>query len=198
MKIQQPNNPITQQPNNPITQQPNNLSTPLHLPWRVVQTRSRSEKKVAGWFDRLGIEYYLPLQKRKKQWSDRVKTVEEPLFSGYIFARFGESDRYSLLCTAGVVRIVSFGGTYAEMPEEQIKALRQMDYLDSDVIVVEAGLITGQDVMISSGPFKGLEGKLLRHDGKGKLLIEITAIGKGVVIELGRTKVTVRPHAEFA
>lgn len=187
-----------QQPNNPITQQPNNLSTPLHLPWRVVQTRSRSEKKVAGWFDRLGIEYYLPLQKRKKQWSDRVKTVEEPLFSGYIFARFSENERYPLLCTAGVVRIVSFGGTYAEMPEEQIKALRQMDYLDCDVVVVEAELITGQDVLISSGPFKGLEGKLLRHDGKGKLLIEITAIGKGVMLELGRTKVTIRPHAEFA
>ena len=32
-----------------------------------------------------GIESYLPLKKVLKQWSDRKKWVEEPLFRSYIF-----------------------------------------------------------------------------------------------------------------
>ncbi|WP_373513807.1 UpxY family transcription antiterminator [Persicitalea sp.] len=162
-------------------------------PWRVLQTRSRSEKKAAALLQKMGIELYLPLQKRRKKWSDRVKIVEEPLFSGYIFAKFTEELRYPMLNTPGVVRIVSFGGAYASVPEAQIEALRQLAYLDNEVVVVDAGLLPGQEVRIASGPFKGFHGRLVRHDGKGKLVIEIVAIGKGIVLELGRTKVAALP-----
>ncbi len=159
------------------------------LPWRVVQTRSRSEKKAAAVLEGLGMQVYLPLQKRKKQWSDRVKVVEEPLFSGYLFVRFSEAQRYPMLNCAGVVRIVSFGGTYAYIPESQINALKKMDYLDYEIEVVDSELIVGSEVLITSGPFKNQSGRLIRHNDKGKLLIEIAAIGKGILLELGRTRV---------
>jgi transcriptional antiterminator RfaH len=132
---------------------------------------------------------YLPLQKRKKRWSDRVKVVEEPLFAGYLFARFTEAQRYPLLNTPGVVRIVSFDGAYASVPDAQINALQQMAYLDNEIEVVDSELVVGSEVFISSGPFKNQSGRLIRHNGKGKLLIEITAIGKGILLELGRTRV---------
>lgn len=170
---------------------------PPEKPWRVLQTRSRSEKKVAERLIRLGVAYYLPLQKRKKQWSDRVKVVEEPLFPGYIFVQFLEVQRYPLLNTDGVVRLVSFGGSYAEVPQAQINALRELAYLENDVEVVDAGLQPGQNVKITSGPFKDLEGRLVRHNGKGTLLIEILAIGKGILLELGHTKVSTR-QMEFS
>ncbi len=161
----------------------------------MLQTRSRSEKKVAERLTRLDVLHYLPLQKRKKQWSDRVKIVEEPLFPGYLFVQFPEAARYPMLNTDGVVRIVSFGGNYAEVPESQINALRELVYLENDVTVVDAGLQTGQQVKITSGPFKDLEGKLVRHNGKGTLVIEIAAIGKGIVLELGNTKVSAQRRA---
>ena len=165
------------------------------LPWRVLQTRSRSEKKVAERLDRLGVAYYLPLQKRKKQWCDRVKVVEEPLFPGYVFVQFGEASRYPMLNTDGAVRVVSFSGQYAEISQAQIEALRKLSYLENEVTVVDAGLQAGQSVQITSGPFKGLEGKLIRHNGKGSLVIEIAAIGKGIVLELGNTKVSAQRKA---
>lgn len=165
------------------------IATSEPLPWRVVQTRSRSEKKAAALLETLGVQVYLPLQKRKKQWSDRIKVVEEPLFSGYLFVRFSEAQRYPMLNSQGVVRIVSFGGTYASVPEEQITALLEMAYLDNEIEVVDAELVPGKEVFINSGPFKNQSGRLIRHNGKGKLLIEITAIGKGVLLELGRTRV---------
>lgn len=166
--------------------------------WRVLQTRSRSEKKVAERLARLEVACYLPQQKRKKQWSDRVKIVEEPLFPGYLFVQFDEALRYPMLNTDGVVRIVSFGGRYAEVSDAQVNALRELTHLENDVTIVDAGLQAGQLVKITSGPFKDLEGTLVRHNGKGTLIIEIAAIGKGVVLELGHTKVSARGKSAVA
>jgi transcriptional antiterminator RfaH len=158
-------------------------------PWRVVQTRSRSEKKTAAFIEAMGVKSYLPLQKRKKQWSDRTKTVEEPLFPGYLFAQFAEGQRYLLLNAPGVVRIVSFGGQYASVSDAQIDALQKLAYLDSEVVVVHEELACGQEVFITSGPFQNMSGRLIRHNGKGKLLIEFSAIGQGLLVELGNTKI---------
>ncbi|CAG4999752.1 Transcription antitermination protein RfaH [Dyadobacter sp. CECT 9275] len=162
------------------------------LPWRVVQTRSRSEKKTAAYIQAMGVKLYLPLQKRKKQWSDRTKVVEEPLFPGYLFAQFEEGQRYPVLNTPGVVRIVSFGGEYASIPDAQIDALQNFSYLDNEVLVVNNELLSGQEVLIASGPFKNLSGRLVRHNGKGKLLIEFVALGQGLLVELDRTKLILR------
>lgn len=159
------------------------------LPWRVIQTRSRSEKKAAAFIKAMGAPVYLPLIKTKKQWSDRVKLVEEPLFPGYLFARFDEAQRYPLLNMPGIVRIVSFGGTYASIPDVQIDALQKFRQQDSEVITMEMGVIPGQEVFIASGPFKNCSGRLVRHNGKGKLLIEFTAMGQGLLLELGHTKI---------
>jgi transcription antitermination factor NusG len=162
------------------------------LPWRVVQTRSRSEKKTAAFLEAMGVKSYLPLRKQKKQWSDRIKVVEEPLFPGYLFAQFAEVQRYPLLNMPGVVRIVSFGGEYASVPGAQIDALQNLSYLDNEIVVINSGLVSGQEVFIASGPFRNLSGRLVRHNGKGKLLIEFVAIGQGVLIELDRTRIIPR------
>ncbi|HCY90719.1 MAG TPA: antitermination protein NusG, partial [Chitinophagaceae bacterium] len=47
--------------------------------WYVVYTRPRWEKKVALNLAQKGIEHYCPLNKVRKQWSDRKKMVLEPL-----------------------------------------------------------------------------------------------------------------------
>ncbi|HEV3249719.1 MAG TPA: transcription termination/antitermination NusG family protein, partial [Puia sp.] len=48
--------------------------------WWVVYTKPRWEKKVNQFLTEKGMESYCPLNKVRKKWSDRVKTVEEPLF----------------------------------------------------------------------------------------------------------------------
>ena len=39
------------------------------------------------------IESYCPLNKVRKKWSDRMKTVEEPLFKSYVFARVNDEEQ---------------------------------------------------------------------------------------------------------
>ncbi len=157
--------------------------------WFVLQTRSRFEKKC---YDQLllhGISVFLPTQKVKRKWSDRIKEIEAPLFSGYIFIQFEEKDRYTILNIRGVVRFVSFGGTYATLNEKQIETIRKLEKLETSIDIVDIELFSGQEVLISSGPFKGLEAKIVHHNGKGKLLLSVESIGQGVLLEIGRTKI---------
>ena len=59
--------------------------TPEELPWYVLYTKPRNEKKVAQRLSEAGYTVYCPLQKVRRQWSDRTKVVEEPLFTSYLF-----------------------------------------------------------------------------------------------------------------
>jgi len=157
--------------------------------WYVLQTRSRFEKKCFEQLSLEGISVFLPTQIVKRKWSDRIKEIETPLFSGYIFIQFEEKDRYKILNTNGIVRFVSFGGKYATLNEKDIETIRKIEKLGTSIDVVEIELLNGQEVLINSGPFKGLEAKIVHHGGKGKILLSVEAIGQGVLLEIGRTKI---------
>lgn len=157
--------------------------------WYVLRTRSRYEKKTFEALLNLGISAYLPIKKTKKQWSDRLKVVEEPLFSGYLFIQFHEKDRYSILNLPGVVKFVSFAGNYATVRSSQIQAIKTMLLNENTIEVVDTELYSGQKIRITSGIFKGIEAVLVHHNGKGKLMLKVDAIGQGVLLEIGRTKI---------
>ena len=71
--------------------------------WYVITTKSRTEKKVSLGLAKLGIDHFLPLQKHLKQWKDRKKWVEVPLFNSYIFVHTIEQFRNEVFEVAGVV-----------------------------------------------------------------------------------------------
>ena len=105
--------------------------------WYILQTRSRFEKKCFNLLSLQGISVFLPTQKVKRKWSDRIKEIEIPLFSGYIFIQFKEKDRYTILNTCGIVRFVSFCGVYASLNEKQIDTIRKLEKLETVVAVTE-------------------------------------------------------------
>ena len=53
--------------------------------WYAVYTRPRSEKRVDILLQKKSIESWCPLQKVQRQWSDRKKTILQPLFTSYVF-----------------------------------------------------------------------------------------------------------------
>ena len=63
------------------------------LPWYVLYTKPRNEKKVAQRLSEAGYNVYCPLQKVRRQWSDRTKVLEEPLFKSYLFIQIEDSRR---------------------------------------------------------------------------------------------------------
>ncbi|NPD44025.1 MULTISPECIES: UpxY family transcription antiterminator [unclassified Lentimicrobium] len=153
--------------------------------WYAIYTRSRGEKVTAKLLSDQGIEVYLPLQRKLRQWSDRKKWVEVPYINSYVFVKASEKEYYDILNTQGVVRYVTFNGKAASIPDVQIEAMKRV--LSSDTHVTFSGHIfrKGEMVLIEKGALMGYQGEVvLDSDGKKKVMIRIGEIGISMMVQL--------------
>ena len=88
--------------------------------WYVVYTKPKWEKKVAEQLTQRGIECYCPIVTEVRQWSDRKKKVEVPLFNSYVFVRLAEVDRNLVFQSSGVVRYLFWLAKPAIVRDEEI------------------------------------------------------------------------------
>ena len=91
--------------------------------WLAVYTKPRWEKRVNQLLHEKGVESYCPLNKVRRKWSDRIKTIEEPLFKSYVFVKVNEPDRTSVRMTNGVINFVYWNGKPAVIKEKEINML---------------------------------------------------------------------------
>ncbi len=158
--------------------------------WLAVYTRPRWEKKVDRLLKDKGFESYCPLNKVKRKWSDRVKTIEEPLFKSYVFVKVDESDRTNVRMTNGIINFVYWNGKPAIIKEKEINAIR--NFLD-EYEHVEARLLidlkVDQRVLVTKGTFMGQEGKVLDVRRKTAKVV-IDSLGYMLVAYIERTKLT--------
>ncbi len=159
--------------------------------WFVVYVKSRSEKKVADELHTLAIEHYLPLQKVLKQWSDRKKWVEEPLFRSYIFVHIQQSEYYDVLNTNGAVKYISFEGKAVPVPEQQIDAIKYYLGEKDPEILEDLHWEKGQKVEVIAGSLTGLKGELVEVKGKNKVSVEIEAVAKTIFLRIPKNKLRV-------
>ncbi|MDG2081978.1 MAG: UpxY family transcription antiterminator [Bacteroidales bacterium] len=160
----------------------------INKSWYAIYVKSRAEKKVALELEYNNIDYYLPLIKRLKQWSDRRKWVEGPLFNSYIFVHINKDEYYKTLNTLGVVKYITFDGTAVSIPEQQIMAIKlYLEDKDPDNIN-ESDWTPGRKVEIISGSLSGLQGELIEINGKSKVKVEIEAVNESLVIQIPRNK----------
>ena len=159
--------------------------------WHAIYVKSRSEKKVAERLDEMGFDYYLPLITTIKQWSDRKKRVEEPLFKSYVFVHSNAKQYIPILNIYGVLHFVTFEHKPVIVPENQITAIRKYieDYDENKKTQESCDLQEGQMVRIISGPLIGLEGRLVSTKDVKKLIIYIEAVGQYLPVSIPRTKV---------
>ena len=152
--------------------------------WYAVYVRSRHEKKVYHLFEEKGMESSLPLIKTKKQWSDRKKKVEVPLFRGYVFIRIDiRKDKFNILKTDGVVKFIGIGKNPSRIPDEQIHWVHMM-VEESETVQSEKEIPKGQKVRVAAGPFKGIEGVVLRSDNQSRIVFVIESIMHSISIEI--------------
>src|SRR5713226_1928435 len=148
-------------------------------PWFALQVKSRYENSVATHLAGKGYEWFLPLQKSRRRWSDRIKEIEQPLFPGYVFCRFDPLARLPILITPGVIRIVGIGKTPIPIEDSEILSIQT---------IVKSGLPSqpwpflqiGERVRIDSGPLEGLEGILLQSKANHRLVVSVTLLQRSV------------------
>ncbi|MFP4605959.1 MAG: UpxY family transcription antiterminator [Bacteroidales bacterium] len=152
--------------------------------WYALYTKSRAEKKVAKELQLRGIEAYLPLEKRLKQWSDRKKWVEEPLIRSYIFVHTNLKGLHNAVYTPGVVKIVTFEGKPAPIPDKQIQAIKNVLSSKEIYEVTSDNFELGEMVEVKQGRLKGLQGEMVRHLNKYKVLIRIEVIQQNLMVNI--------------
>lgn len=158
--------------------------------WLVAYTKPRNEKKVLERLQAMGIDVYLPLQRTLKQWSDRKKWVNEPLFRSYIFVRPTLKEYYSVVQTDGVVRYVSFAKQVSKVPNSTIE---QIKYLLNEpgvnIEVSQEHFAPGTHITISMGAMRGMEGEVVEHRGTQKLIVRMESISHSILVTLPRSYV---------
>jgi transcriptional antiterminator RfaH len=152
--------------------------------WYAAYTNSRAEKKVLKELQQQGIEAYLPIQKKLRQWSDRRKWVEEPLIRCYIFVRIDKKNYYQVLNTRGVVRYITFEGKAVPIPDKQIDVLKKLVATEADVEVTAENLSPGDKVRVVSGPLHGLEGDMVDYRGNHRVMVRIDHIGQQLLVSI--------------
>lgn len=152
------------------------------LQWYAAYTKHQHEKKSADLLTQKRIETYLPLYQSTRQWRDRKKKLELPLFPGYVFFRLALNDRLEVLKIPGVFFIVESGGHACSIPESDIEAIRRMT---TSRLYIEPHkfLQTGDRVEICRGPLAGIRGILSRVKNRVRVVVCVETLRKAVAVE---------------
>jgi len=162
----------------------------LEYHWYAAYTRSRGEKVAEKLLLDQGIEVYLPMQRKLRQWSDRKKWVEVPYINSYIFVRTSEKEYYDILNTQGVIRYITFEGKAAAIPDWQIEAMKKIIASDTSVTFSEHRFRKGQMVQIESGALMGFQGEVVKDtDGKKKVILRIGQLGLSMNLHIDISQV---------
>ena len=144
--------------------------------WFVVYTIPRWEKKVALLLLQKGIEHYCPLNKVTKQWSDRSKTVTEPLFKGYVFVKVSEALKWEIKEIAGILNYVYWLGKPAVVKDKDIDTIKKFLHEFTEVEVINPQLEVDSKVLIKQGVMMDYCGIVLEVSGT-KAKVKISSMG---------------------
>jgi transcription antitermination factor NusG len=135
---------------------------------------------------RQGFEAFLPSRPVKRRWSDRIRTVDAPIFPGYLFCRFPLSERLRVLNAPGVAQIIGAGRTPIPISETEIQSVKTL--VSSKIALMPwPYLRSGQRVWMERGPLAGVEGVVVQaEDGKPRVVVAITLLQRAVAAQIER------------
>ena len=145
--------------------------------WLVVYTKPRWEKKVNTSLVKKGIEAYCPLNKVRRKWSDRMKTIEEPLFKSYVFVKVEDAEMTEVRFVDGVLNYVYWNGKPAIVREEEIIEIKKFMSEYEDVEVSSIELKPADAVVLNAGVMMGATGRVMRMMGNNTVEVRIDSLG---------------------
>ena len=146
--------------------------------WYAIYTKVNGEKKIAANLKERKIECYLPLKRTLRQWSDRKKWIDEPLFRSYVFVKVSHIEFFNVLDVPGVVCYVSFGGKAQAIPQYQIENIKTfVKQEEKEVVLTRETIEKGLNAEVCVGPLKGVQGEVVQICGQCRILIRIESMG---------------------
>jgi transcription antitermination factor NusG len=148
--------------------------------WFALRVKSRREKRVSTMIRNKGYEEFYPCYDSRRRWSDRVKSVECPLFPGYVFCRLDPEKRLPLLIIPDVLHFVGIGRIPMPIDEHEIAAIQAA--VRSGLTVEPCPYVEiGQKVRLEDGPLTGLEGICVGHS-KQQVVVSVTLLQRSIAV----------------
>lgn len=130
--------------------------------------------------ERQGYTCYLPKLRIEKIRRRKAEIVIEPIFPRYLFVRLdlsGQGKSWSpIRSTVGVQQLIYFGSRAAQVDDELIDWLRRREAERS----TEAMFKPGEAVVITDGPFAGIEAIFQTADAERRAMILLEILSKPV------------------
>jgi len=152
--------------------------------WYALYTKPRWEKKVDSILLRKGIESWCPLQKVERQWSDRKKIIEDPLFKSYVFVHIAEEERLTVLQTDGVLNFVHYLNRPAVIRDDEIMLIKSFLSEKEAFISVQSlqSFRENDKVVVKKGVFMDQEGTVIRLGSK-KIYVKLESLQQLMIVE---------------
>lgn len=158
--------------------------------WYAVYTRPKWEKKVSQILTAKKIEAYCPLNKVQKQWSDRKKLSEEPLFTSYVFVHASPNEHLLIKAADGVINFVHWLGNPAVIKDDEIDTIRKFLGEYNNVKLEKADVNLNDRIRISGGLLGGQEGNV-KEIKNSTVRVYLPSLGYQLLAEIEKTNITI-------
>ncbi|MCF6297589.1 MAG: UpxY family transcription antiterminator [Flavobacteriaceae bacterium] len=185
---------MNNQPNKKINQNIITLFAPMsnssnlkQKKWLVFYTKSRAEKKTLDYLLKFGFDAWLPTHKVLRQWSDRKKKLEVPLFNSYIFVNDIEANIPEVLKVPGISWNIRHNGKPAVLQAKEQEAIKR--FIETGLTLETQAiqkLEQGQQVQVIDGPLKGQMGEVEATYNEDKLYVTIESLGQQVMLSIDK------------
>ena len=165
--------------------------------WFALRTKARHEKKVLAQLEGVGVEAFGALARVEREWADRTRPVEMPLFPGYVFVHITLADPAVVLRRAGAVDFVRSRGVPQPVWPDEMEAvvtLARGVTAEGKLPSQEDYLVVGTPVVVTEGPFSGLTGVLTENRSRSRVVVKLDSLrqARGVSVPTEHVK-SVRP-----
>lgn len=148
--------------------------------WYVVHTKPRQEPRALLNLEQQGYACYLPTLAVEKIRQGTLVVEDEPLFPRYLFIQLDPTQSGKswspIRSTKGVSRLVTFGTEPAKVDPQLIHTLRQRpEQLSPEP---QRLFNPGERVIITDGPFAGLDAVYQMTDGERRAMVLIELLSK--------------------
>lgn len=149
--------------------------------WSVLHTRSRNEKRVAMELTRRNVPHYLPLLRVRHRYTKSTAEFDVPLFPGYVFVCASpevSEQAGRLRQVASVIPVPDQAQLATELSQvaRALESPSEVEWLPRIEI--------GKRYRVMSGPLAGLEGVVVRHQGRCRVCVGVTMLGQSAVVEV--------------
>jgi len=141
------------------------------------------------------IEVFLPKVQVKSKRRDRKAMIRVPLFPGYLFVKsdLNPNEHLEIVKTVGAVRLIGNKDGPIPVPSDTIKSLEIM-VGENNPVITGARFKKGERVMVVYGPFTGVIGTFVRYRGKGRVIVNIEALGQFAGVDVSEEDIEKLPE----